>query len=526
MSSTTVSGVQAFTDYGSLTNDNATDTHHISLYRAPSGALVFGAGTVQWSWGLDITNAFGEGGPDPEDPPDPSMQQATVNLLADMGAQPATLMTGLVAATASTDTTPPTSTITSPTAGATVQDNGAVTISGTATDAGGGVVSEVDVSTDGGTTWHPATIAGQDAASVTWSYAWARAAHPTTTIKSRAVDDSGNIESAVGRRHCQRHLPLLALAGRHGPGTVRTPRTAPPSRVGMSFTTDQAGDHHRGSVLQGVRPTPASTSAASTAPVARCWPRPPSAASRRRDGSRSASHPLSRSPRTPLMSRRTTPPSGHYAADADYWFTPSPTGGNSLNSSPIHAVAASINDQQRLVQLQQWPELPDQHVRGQQLLRRSGLHAQLGRARTADQRHRDRRQRHGQRELVRPRNPAERRQATWSRPSSARPRRRPIPVTGTPPATNLTITGLTNGTTYTFTVTAKNAKRPSAPSDTVERRHPEQLAAGCADRRQRPAGLQRGRGGLDRADEHGRQPDHVVHRHALRGDRRRRPRCR
>ena len=30
-----------------------TATHHLTLYRRPSGALVFGAGTVQWSWGLD-----------------------------------------------------------------------------------------------------------------------------------------------------------------------------------------------------------------------------------------------------------------------------------------------------------------------------------------------------------------------------------------------------------------------------------------------------------------------------------------
>ena len=46
------------------------------------------------------------------------MQQATVNLFADMGAQPATLCRGLAAASASTDTTAPTSTITSPTQGA------------------------------------------------------------------------------------------------------------------------------------------------------------------------------------------------------------------------------------------------------------------------------------------------------------------------------------------------------------------------------------------------------------------------
>ena len=71
---------------------------------------MFGAGTVQWSWGLDGGNPTGQA-------PDPTMQQATVNLLADMGAQPATLLPGLVAASASTDTTAPTSAITSPAQG-------------------------------------------------------------------------------------------------------------------------------------------------------------------------------------------------------------------------------------------------------------------------------------------------------------------------------------------------------------------------------------------------------------------------
>ncbi len=61
-------------------------THSLTLYRASSGALVFGAGTIQWSWGLS-------GAPDGT-PPDARMQQATVNLMADMGAQPATLQDG------------------------------------------------------------------------------------------------------------------------------------------------------------------------------------------------------------------------------------------------------------------------------------------------------------------------------------------------------------------------------------------------------------------------------------------------
>ncbi len=91
------------------------------------------------------------------------MQQATVNLFADMGVQPATLRQGLVAASASTDTAPPTSTIASPTAGSTLAVGTPVTISGSASD-GGGVVGGVEISVDGGTSWHPAV--GRSS----WSY--------------------------------------------------------------------------------------------------------------------------------------------------------------------------------------------------------------------------------------------------------------------------------------------------------------------------------------------------------------------
>src|SRR5262249_22637686 len=84
---------------------NGTSTHQMTLYRAASGALVFGAGTVQWSWGLDGNHNDGPS------TPDPSIQQATVNLFADMRAQPQTLQSGLVRATMSTDLIKPTSTI-------------------------------------------------------------------------------------------------------------------------------------------------------------------------------------------------------------------------------------------------------------------------------------------------------------------------------------------------------------------------------------------------------------------------------
>jgi len=184
LSTTTVSGAPSLTDYGS-TYVPQTQTHALTLYKASSGALVFGAGTIQWSWGLDQNHDRGN------EQADLNMQQATVNLFADMGVPANTLQTGLFAATQSTDTTAPTATITQPAAGGTVQINSPISISGTALDAPGGVVGGVEVSVDGGTTWRPAT--GRE----TWAFNWTPTALGSVTIKARAIDDSGNIQSAV-----------------------------------------------------------------------------------------------------------------------------------------------------------------------------------------------------------------------------------------------------------------------------------------------------------------------------------------
>ena len=165
---------------------NGTETHHLTLYRAPSRALVFGAGTIHWSWGVDSDHAGYTGLP-----ADPSMRQAMVNLFADMGVQPATLQSGLVPATASTDTSPPTSTVTSPVSGTNVTAGLQVTVSGTAQDSGGGVVGGVEVSVDGGATWHPAV--GRE----NWSYVFTAAISGTLNVLSRAVDDSGNLEAPI-----------------------------------------------------------------------------------------------------------------------------------------------------------------------------------------------------------------------------------------------------------------------------------------------------------------------------------------
>jgi len=126
-------------------------------------------------------------GVDP-DGPERTLQQATVNLFADMDVQRANLQPDLVRATASTDATPPQSTVESPEDGATVTGD-RVTVTGSATDRGG-VVAGIEVSVDNGATWHPATGTDQ------WSYAWqVPEGSGTTTILSRASDDTVNLET-------------------------------------------------------------------------------------------------------------------------------------------------------------------------------------------------------------------------------------------------------------------------------------------------------------------------------------------
>ncbi|MGQ0830639.1 MAG: N,N-dimethylformamidase beta subunit family domain-containing protein [Microthrixaceae bacterium] len=207
-------------------------THHLTLYRHPSGALVFGAGTVQWSWGLDSSHDLGSA------PADVRMQQATVNLFADMGVQPATLLPTLTPATASTDVVAPSATVTAPAEGATVPLGEPVTISGTATDTGG-VVGGVDVSVDGGATWHPAT--GREA----WSYTWTPTTTGPATIMARPVDDSANLGAASTGVNVEvvstpSSCPCSIWADTATPGTASSIDTSA-VEIGVKFRSDVAG---------------------------------------------------------------------------------------------------------------------------------------------------------------------------------------------------------------------------------------------------------------------------------------------
>ncbi|MBL0334034.1 MAG: DUF4082 domain-containing protein [Chitinophagaceae bacterium] len=212
-------------------------THHLSLYRHNNGALVFGAGTVQWSWGLDANH---DGSSSAEDE---RMQQATVNLFADMGVLPDNLQSGLTA-DSPVDITAPVSVITSPVNGASVPAGNPVTISGTASDVNG-VVAGIEVSTDGGLTWESAT------GTTSWTFTWTPAASGTANIQCRAIDDNANMESVSPAPAANSiNVTITAAAPLPCPCTIFPPSATPAVlsaqdgqaiELGMKFRSNQDG---------------------------------------------------------------------------------------------------------------------------------------------------------------------------------------------------------------------------------------------------------------------------------------------
>ncbi len=233
MSSTTMNVNTLLLDNG-LTTGPGTATHSLTLYRDPtSGALVFGAGTVMWSWGLSNQYVPFHG---ITAPVSTAVEQSMVNLFADMGVQPQTLQTGLVAAQASTDTTAPTAVITSPTSGSSVSQGQQVTITGTASDVGGRVAG-IEVSTDSGKTWHPAS------GTTSWSYTWVASGSGAQVVEARATDDSVNVQATPAS------ISINVTGGGSG-GSLFTASNTPAQtnlndrsaiEVGVKFTSSSAG---------------------------------------------------------------------------------------------------------------------------------------------------------------------------------------------------------------------------------------------------------------------------------------------
>ena len=129
---------------------------------------------------------------------DQNMKQAMVNLFAFMGVPPnGSLEAGLFPETGATANTPPTCVITSPVNGATLSSS-TINITGTASVPVDAVLSGVELSFDGGTTWYPAS------GTTNWTYSWNPTTQGTTVIKVRGWDDLGNISvpGPVGSSDC------------------------------------------------------------------------------------------------------------------------------------------------------------------------------------------------------------------------------------------------------------------------------------------------------------------------------------
>ena len=442
LSSTTSTSAEVFTDYGSTVKSPGTATHRMSLYRAPSGALVFGAGTVQWSWGLDGSTA------------DRTMQQATVNLFADMATQPFALISGLTAAAASTDTTAPTSTITSPAGGTSVGDGGRITISGTASDAGG-VVAGVEVSTDGGTTWHPAS------GTTSWSYSWVAHGSPSTTVRSRAVDDSGNLET-----------PTAGISLNVGCtcsiwGTTATPAlsdsgSATAVEVGVKFKSDVSG------TVTGIRFYKSSRNTGTH--VGNLWTASGTKLASATFTNETASGWQTVTFGSPVAINANTTyvasyfaPAGHTARDEAYLYpnpSPSPDAFSLVDSPPLHALRNTNGTTNGVFQNSSTSTFPTGSLGASNywvdvmFTRNTGQATAPGApsAVTATP---------GNASAV----------VSWNAPSDGGSAitsytvtpyigtmaQAPATVTGSPPATSTTVSGLTNGTAYTFTVSATNA---------------------------------------------------------------------
>ena len=245
LSSTTVSGVEVFTDYGSTTELGGTATHNLTMYRVPSGARVFGAGTVQWAWGLDdwiTSDIVGEHDDAPGDgQPVRRHGRAAVDAAAAASGRRAQRRTAR---------RPPRR---SPRRRAASRTGAQITITGTAADGGGGVVAGVEVSTDNGATWHPATTG-----TTNWSYTWTAHGAPIGDDQGARHRRQRQPRLRERRHHGRRLLPLLALGQpRHAAGADAGDPS--PVEVGRRSSSPTGSARSRASASTSRRPTRAPT---------------------------------------------------------------------------------------------------------------------------------------------------------------------------------------------------------------------------------------------------------------------------
>ena len=383
-----------------------------------------------------------------------------MNLFADMGAQPTSLLPGLVGTTLSTDTARPTSTITSPVVGAGLQDGAQVTVSGTAADTGGGVVAGVEISTDGGARWHPATGTNN------WSYSWVVHGNPTATLLSRAIDDSGNVQTPSGGTAVNVSCPCSIWGPTVTPAVVDGGDPAA-LELGVKFTSDTFG------TVSGIRFYKASTNTGTH--IGNLWSSTGQLLATATFTSESASGWQQVTFANPVVVTANTTyvasyfaPRGHYSTTDNYFYSPapSPTVPSALDSPPLHAVRQTLTSPNGVYSYGATSTFPSSADGTNYWV--DVVYAPS----TAP----------GQVTAVNATAGYTSATVTWSAPSGGAvttytvtpfigsTAQTPVTVTGSPAPTGKTVTGLTNGTTYTFRVTASNplgTGAASAPSNAV-----------------------------------------------------------
>ena len=222
-------------------------------------------------------------------------------------------------------------------------DGSAVPISGTATDAGGGVVAGVEVSTDGGNTWHPVTTMSAADTSVTWSYSWIAHGYPNTTIETRAVDDSGNLEKPGTGTTVSVNCPCSIWGPTTAPTTADS-GDASSIEVGVKFTADADG------FVTGVRFYKASANTGTH--IGNLWSSSGQLLARATFTGEAGSgwQQVLFSQPVPVTKNTTYiasyfAPNGHTSQDSSYFYTTPPLGPEptitDLDSPPLHALRNS-----------------------------------------------------------------------------------------------------------------------------------------------------------------------------------------
>jgi predicted RNA-binding protein with TRAM domain len=311
-------------------------------------------------------------------------------------------------------------------------------------------VAGVEVSTDGGSTWHPAN------GTTNWSYTWTAHGSPSTTIKWRAVDDSGNLQVPGAGVTVNVNCPCSMWATSVTPSVPDAGDTQA-VEVGVKFKSDTFGTVSGIRFYKSAGNTGTHSGSLWTADGTRLAQVTFSGESASGWQTATFSSPVAIQPNTTYIASYFAP-SGHYAATQDYFWrapAPGPNGGATTDSAPLHALhndsttgngvygygASSVFPTNTFGAANYWVDVvfsstpPPGQV--------TNVTATTAGRTSAN--------------------------VTWSAPTTGgsptsykitpfvgSTPQTPKTISGSPPATSTTVTGLTTGTTYTFTVQAIN----------------------------------------------------------------------